>query len=222
MTVAQRLESLPASGGLRRLVARISAGGWFEFYDLFMLAYIALGLIGSGLYSALGTGLASLAGFAGSGFAGMFVGTLLFGWVSDRYGRKTTFTWSLVFYSIMTAAMALARSAPAIDGLRFVACIGIGVQIVTIDAYIAEIAPKDVRGSLIALSQAICYTAVPVVAFIASLLVPHSIAGVDGWRWVALIGALGALLAWPIQARLPESPRWLQSRGRTSEAHAAL
>ncbi|MDQ6767680.1 MAG: MFS transporter [Candidatus Eremiobacteraeota bacterium] len=222
MTVAQRLESLSANAGLRKLVARISAGGWFEFYDLFMVAYIALGLIGSSLYSALGTGLASLAGFAGSGFAGMFVGTLLFGWVSDRFGRKTTFTWSLVFYSIMTAAMALARSAPAIDALRFVACIGIGVQIVTIDAYIAEIAPKDARGRLIAFSQAICYTAVPVVAFIASLLVPHSIAGLDGWRWVALIGALGALLAWPIQAGLPESPRWLQSRGRTSEAHAAL
>jgi MFS transporter, putative metabolite:H+ symporter len=198
-----------------RLVARISAGGWFEFYDLFMTAYIALGLTGSGLYTALGTGINSIAGFAGCGFAGMFVGTLLFGWVSDHFGRKATFVWSLVAYSLLTAAMALARTAIAIDTLRFLAGIGIGVQIVTIDAYISELAPKDVRGSLIALSQTICYSAVPVVAFIAALAVPHSFAGLEGWRWVALVGALGAIAVWPIQVGLPESGRWLQRASRS-------
>ncbi|HXN08749.1 MAG TPA: hypothetical protein VN860_03720, partial [Candidatus Acidoferrales bacterium] len=56
-TIAQRLERLPLAGGLRRLVARISAGGWFEFYDLFMTGYIALGLVKSGLFSMLGSGV---------------------------------------------------------------------------------------------------------------------------------------------------------------------
>jgi putative MFS transporter len=152
----------------------------------------------------------------------MFTGTLLFGWLSDRFGRKSTFTWSLILYSVLTAAMALAPTALEIDALRLLAGIGIGVQIVTIDAYISEIAPKHARGSLIAFSQAICYTAVPVVAFIAYLLVPHSVAGLDGWRWVALIGALGAVVAWPIQAGLAESPRWLHARSRILESQAAL
>jgi MFS transporter, putative metabolite:H+ symporter len=222
LTIAQRLEMLPYGAGLRRLVARISVGGWFEFYDLFMSAYIALGLTEHGLYQTLGAGLASLAGFAACGFAGMFAGTLLFGWVSDRWGRTATFTWSLVAYSILTAAMALAPTALEIDGLRLIAGVAIGVQIVTIDAYISEIAPSQARGTLIAFSQAICYTAVPAVAFVAYLLVPHTIAGLDGWRWVALAGALGAVVAWPVRAGLAESPRWLQSRGRGKEAQRAL
>jgi putative MFS transporter len=221
-TIAQRLERLPLAAGLRRLVARISAGGWFEFYDLFMTGYIALGLVKSGLFSMLGSGVASLAGFAAAGFSGMFAGTLIFGWISDRFGRKTTFTWSLAFYSIMTLAMALAPSALAIDCFRFLAGLGIGVQIVTIDAYISEIAPSRARGRLIALSQAISYTAVPVVAFAAYLLVPHSFAGFEGWRWVALGGAAGAIFVWPIQAGLAESPRWLASHGHNNEAFGAL
>lgn len=220
--VAERLEALPVNAGMRKLVARISAGGWFEFYDLFMSAYIALGLIRHGLFSATGSDLASVAGFTAAGFAGMFVGTLLFGWVSDRFGRKATFAWSLLGYSVMTAAMSLSASALAVDAFRLAAGVGIGVQIVTIDAYISEIAPKASRGRLIAFSQAITYTAVPVVACISYLLVPKTIAGLDGWRWVALLGAFGAVFVWPIATRLVESPRWLASRGRQREADDAL
>lgn len=220
--VAERLEALPVNAGMHKLVAQISAGGWFEFYDLFMSAYIALGLIRHGLFSATGSDLASVAGFTAAGFAGMFVGTLLFGWVSDRFGRKATFVWSLFSYSLLTAAMALSPSALAIDVLRLAAGIGIGVQIVTIDAYISEIAPKGSRGRLIAFSQAITYTAVPIVACISYLLVPKTIGGLDGWRWVALLGALGAVFVWPLATRLVESPRWLASRGRQREADEAL
>src|SRR5437899_21766 len=121
------------------LVARISAGGWFEAYDLFMASYIALGLYREGLFSPTGSGASAFATFVAAGFAGMFVGTLIFGWVSDRFGRRATFTWSLVFYSAMTLGMALAPSALAIDAWRLLAGIGIGVQIITIDAYVSEI-----------------------------------------------------------------------------------
>lgn len=201
---------------------RVSAGGWFEFYDLFMTAYIILGLIRGGQFHATGAGLSSVASFAAAGFAGMFVGTLCFGWISDRWGRKVTFLWSLVSYSVMTACMALAPSAAAIDAFRFLAGVGIGVQIVTIDAYICEIAPKARRGNLIALSQALTYTAVPVVAFLAYVCVPHVIACLDGWRWVALAGATGAVFAWPIAAGITESPRWLEGRGLAEQALIAL
>jgi MFS transporter, putative metabolite:H+ symporter len=222
LIVAERLEALPIAGGMRRLVARISAGGWFEFYDLFMSAYIALGLIRHGLFSATGSDLASVAGFTAAGFLGMFIGALIFGWVSDQLGRKTTFVWSLLLYSLMTAAMALAPRALTIDLFRLIAGIGIGVQIVTIDAYISEIAPKEARGQLIALSQAITYTAVPTVAFISYIFVPRTVAGLDGWRLVALIGAFAAMVVWPIATRLTESPRWLASRGKDTQALEAL
>ncbi len=219
--IAARLEALGETPGLRRLITRVSAGGWFEFYDLFMTGYIALGLVHHGLFDATGNGLTSIAAFTAAGFGGMFAGTLAFGWIADRAGRRSTFAWSLVAYSACTAGMALASGPAAIDVWRCLAGIGIGVQIVTIDAYISEIAPKEVRGRMIALSQAITYTAVPVVAFLSYLLVPHTPGGIEGWRWVALAGAVGAFLAWPLRAGLPESPRWLAARGRLAQADEA-
>jgi putative MFS transporter len=222
--VATRLDALSPGRGLNGLVARISAGGWFEAYDLFMLAYISLGMVRSGLFSATRFGPEGISVFAGAGFAGMFLGTMLFGWVSDRFGRRAAFAWSLAWYSAFTIAMALASTAVAVDILRLIAGLGIGVQLITIDAYISELAPPTVRGWAIAFSQAISFTAVPVVAFVAQWLVPmqHSWFGLDGWRMVALIGGVGAVAIWPIVRSLPESPRWLAARGRADEAFREL
>ncbi|MDQ2817232.1 MAG: MFS transporter [Candidatus Eremiobacteraeota bacterium] len=222
MSIAQRLDDLGTGRHLVRLVARVSLGGWFEFYDLFMTAYIALGLFRDRLFAPAGGGIGAFATFIGAGFAGMFVGTLVFGWISDRFGRRSTFGWSLLFYSIATVAMALAPSALSIDILRFLAGLGIGVQTITIDAYISELVPPKTRGRYIALSQAFSYTAVPVVALLCSLLVPAAFGGISGWRWVALFGGAGALFVRPLQRGMPESPRWLEARGRHAEAQAAV
>jgi MFS transporter, putative metabolite:H+ symporter len=207
---------MPAAG-LRSIVLRISIGGWFELYDLFMTAYISLGLIREGLFVATAPSVFDLRGFAGfiaSGFAGMFIGTLLFGWISDRLGRKATFTYSLLWYSAATFVMALNHNAQTIDLWRFIAGLGIGVQLITIDAYISEIAPKNGRGYWISFSQFIGYLAIPVAALAAYLLVPHTIAGLSGWRYVALIGSLGGIAVWFLRRGLPESARWNQARLR--------
>lgn len=200
---------------VRGAVLRISAGGWFELYDLFVTAYLALGLIGERLFVATPAAPFDLRGFAAyaaAGFAGMFVGTLFFGVVSDRLGRKRTFLSSLLWYSAATFVMAFMPTAQSIDLWRFAAGIGIGVQLVTIDAYITEISPKERRGYWIAFSQFVGYTAIPVAALAAYLLVPHVIAGLHGWRYVALIGSLGAPLTWFLQRRLPDSERWQSER----------
>ncbi|HEY7992925.1 MAG TPA: MFS transporter, partial [Candidatus Eremiobacteraceae bacterium] len=181
-----------------------------------MTSYIALGLYREKLFAPLDQGPAGFATFVGAGFAGMFAGTMLFGWVSDRFGRRATFAWSLIFYSLTTLFMSLSGSALAIDIWRLLAGIGIGVQIITIDAYVSEIAPAADRGRLIALSQAVTFTAVPVVAFLAAWLVPLDLhfgtAVFPGWRVVAAIGAAGALIAWQLRRGLPESEVWERSR----------
>jgi putative MFS transporter len=211
---------------VRSAVLRISAGGWFELYDLFMTAYISLGMISEGLFVATAPSAFALRGFASfvaAGFAGMFVGTLVFSWISDRFGRKATFTYSLVWYSAATLVMAFMRSAETIDLWRFIAGLGIGVQLVTIDTYISEIAPKDERGKWIAVSQFIGYLAIPVAALLAYLLVPHTFAHLHGWRYVAMVGALGGVLVWFFRGGLPESNRWQAARTQGEDhtlAHA--
>ena len=191
-----------------------------------MTAYISLGLIREGLFVATAPSPFALRGFASfvsAGFAGMFFGTLIFSWISDRFGRKATFTYSLVWYSAATFVMSFMHDAASIDLWRFIAGLGIGVQLVTIDAYISEIAPKDERGYWIAFSQFIGYLAIPIAALLAYLLVPHRFAGLEGWRFVALVGSLGGVIVWFLQRGLPESTRWSAARnehGHTRVAHA--
>ncbi|MGH7757131.1 MAG: MFS transporter, partial [Vulcanimicrobiaceae bacterium] len=156
------------------MITLISLGGIFEFYDLFFIAYVAVGFFKAGLFTPTTQGFFDLHGFASFvavTFAGLFVGTILFSWVSDRYGRRSIFAFSLLWYSICTFIMAFQNSAVSIDIWRFIASVGIGVELVNIDTYIAELVPKESRGRAFAFNQFIQFIVVPVVAFIAFELV---------------------------------------------------
>ncbi|HTW26285.1 MAG TPA: MFS transporter [Acetobacteraceae bacterium] len=219
--ISARLDRLPPTRSVWRLVALLSMGGFFEFYDLFFTAYVAPGLIRSGLYTASTKsffGITGFASFVAAFFAGLFVGTLLFGFIADRYGRRLIFTVSLLWYTVCTIVMALQFSAEAINLWRFLAGIGIGVELVTIDTYIAELVPRHLRGRAFAVNQLIQFSVVPIVAALSWLLVPRAPLGFDGWRWVVLIGAGGAIAVWWIRRGVPESPRWLAQQGRLVEA----
>src|SRR5437870_1503917 len=102
-----------------------------------MTGYIALGLIQAGIFTATTQNpfdIKGFAGFVGAGFAGMFIGTLLFSYLSDLWGRRTMFTCSLVWYSAGSFVMAWMNGPGSIDFWRFVCGIGIGVQLVTISS----------------------------------------------------------------------------------------
>jgi putative MFS transporter len=105
-----------------------------------------------------------------------------------------------------------------IDVSRFIASVGIGVELVTIDTYVAELVPKQIRGRAFAVNHSVQLAAVPIVALLSWQLIPLKPLGMDGWRWVALGPALGAIFVWWIRRTVPESPRWLAAKGRISEA----
>jgi MFS transporter, putative metabolite:H+ symporter len=224
-SVSARLDRLPPTRYFRGLVARIAIGGWFEFYEMFMAAYISLGLIRSGLYHATTAGIFDVNGFAsflGSFFAGMFVGTVALGGFTDRLGRRSVFTVAMLIYSVATFVAAFQNAPEAMDVWRFIAGVGIGVQLITVDAYISELTPHRSRGKYMAFSILVILTSVPVVAVLSYLLVPQTIWGLAGWRWVMIIGSAGAVLIWFMRRGLPESPRWLESKGRLAEARAVV
>ena len=99
--------------------------------------------------------------------------------------------------------------------------IGIGAELVVIDTYVSEMVPSRARGRYVAITQLIGFTAIPVAALLARILVPtHWL--MNGWRWVMVIGATGALFTWYLRRSLPESPRWLESRGRGEKAERLI
>jgi putative MFS transporter len=201
------------------MVVLLSLGGFFEFYDLFFTGYVVPGLVREGLLRDVTVGLfTGPAVFPAATFAGLFVGTLVFGFVADKYGRRSIFTFSLLWYCIATVVMAFQSTGVGVVLWRLIASIGIGIELVTIDTYIAELVPRHLRGRAFAVNQMIQFSVVPLVALLAYLLVPSDPFGFAGWRWVVLIGSSGALVVWFIRLRLPESPRWLIQHGRLAEA----
>ena len=192
----------------RRFIALVSLGGWFDFYDIYMMAYIGAALQQSGFLT-----LHQFTNVIAAGFLGMFTGTIVFGMGSDRMGRRSAFVTMLLIYSFFTLAGAFAPSATWLLVMRFFAGIGIGAELVVIDTYVSEMVPSSSRGRYVAVTQMTGFTAVPVVAILVRLLVPTHF-HMEGWRWVMVIGSLGSALAWYFRRSLPESPRWLESRGR--------
>jgi len=223
--LSARLDRLPGCFAVWRLVVLLSLGGCFEFYDLFLTAYLSPALESAGIFrkgTAGAFGLSDQATFASVTFAGLFLGTIIFAQVADKVGRRSIFTASLLWYSAMTFGMALQSSALALDAWRFLAGIGIGVELVTIDSYIAELVPARFRGRAFAVNQSIQFLAVPIVGLVCAKLAPHTYLGVAGWRWVMIIGSLGAIIVWRLRRAIPESPRWLMQQGRVLEAEAVV
>ena len=224
-TIGARLDRLPPSRTIWMFVVLISLGGFFEFYELFSTAYLAPGIVRSGILTETTRGffgMTGIASFIAAAFAGLLVGTLLFSAIADRFGRRSVFTFALLWYTASAAVMAFQATAWGLNFWRFMVGIGLGVELVTIDSYLSELVPRQMRGRAFALNQVITYLSVPTIALLAWQLVPLAPLGLDGWRWVVLAGSIAAILVWGIRTRIPESPRWLASHGEQGRADAVL
>jgi putative MFS transporter len=223
--ISARLDRLPATRAVWRLVALLSLGFFFEIYALMFAGYVAPGIVASGILTPTTSGVfgtRGVASFIAALFSGLFVATAACGFLADTYGRRAIFTYSLLWYSAATLIMAFQTTAFGLQLWGFVAGLGVGVEIITIGTYLTELSPKYLRGRAFAVCQAVGFCAVPVVAFLSYALVPRAPFGYAGWRWVIAIGALGSIFVWWIRRRLPESPRWLAQQGREDEADRIL
>ncbi|HTH97124.1 MAG TPA: MFS transporter [Stellaceae bacterium] len=223
--LAARLDRLPQTAAVWKLIVLLSLGFFFELYDLLYTGNIAPGLVRAGILTPTTPGLfgsAGIASFVAALFSGLFLGTVACGFLADRYGRRAIFTWSLLWYTAANLVMAFQTTAWGLNFWRFVSGLGLGLEMVVIGTYLSELVPKEVRGRAFACCQAIGFCAVPVAAFLAYMLVPREPLGLQGWRWVVLIGCNCAIFIWWIRRGLPESPRWLALKGRMDEAEAVV
>ena len=155
--ISARLDRLPPTRTIWKLVILLSLGFFFELYDLLYTGYVAPGLVKGGLLTSSTHGLfgsTGIASFIAALFAGLFVGTIACGFLADRFGRRSVFTYSLLWYVAANVIMAFQQSATGLNLWRFVAGVGIGVELVTIGTYISELVPKQIRGRAFACEQA--------------------------------------------------------------------
>ena len=104
--------------------------------------------------------MSGIGAFVAATFAGLFVGTFFLGFLADRFGRKAIFTYALLGYSAASVVMACQTTSGGVLLWRFVAGVGIGIEIITIDAYITELVPSWMRGRAFAVNQAVMFDAV--------------------------------------------------------------
>ena len=184
--IAARLDRLPQTFTVWKLIILLSLGFFFELYDLLFTGNIAPGLVKSGILTPTTPGLfgsTGVASFVAALFAGLFIGAIACGFLADKYGRRAIFTYSLLWYTATNVLMAFQSTAFGLNLWRFLSGLGIGVELVVIGSYLSELVPKHVRGRAFACCQAIGFTAVPVAAFLSYLLVPR---GAVRHRWLAL------------------------------------
>ena len=223
--ITARLDRLPMTRHMWMLVLLISLGGWFDTYAIFLTGSIAPGMFADKIFTPTTVslfGFTGLASFIAALFTGLFIGTMFFTRAADRFGRRTVFTYSLVWYCVATLIMAFQYTPGGINLWRMIAGIGIGVELVTVDTFISELVPKRARGRTFAVQQSIGFIPVPLVALLAWILNPTAPLGLSGWRWVVIVGSVGALIVWFVRLKLPESPRWLAQQGRVAEADKVM
>lgn len=150
-----------------------------------------------------------------AGSLGLLIGAFLFGFITDWLGRKFAFILTTLLFSLFVGLGALATDFNTLYWLRVIAGLGLGGFIPVGQAYVSEYSPLPVRGrflGIFSIGNGIGYCLTVVASM---FLIPGS---TDGWRYTFALGALGILLIPAIWVFLPESVRWLQSRGRIEEA----
>jgi MFS transporter, putative metabolite:H+ symporter len=152
-----------------------------------------------------------------SSYAGQLAGALLFTWVAEKFGRIPSATAGIAIMAVMTLACAIAGSFSVLLACRFIQGIGIGGEMPVAAAYISELSRARGRGRFFLLYEMIFPVGLMAAGQLGSWLVPAF-----GWQAIFLIGSIPCLIITALVARLPESPRWLISKGRLLEADAIV
>jgi putative MFS transporter len=207
-----RLDRLPISSFHYRIFWLVGAGMFFDGYDL----YVAGGVLASAIQTKFST-LPQNLQFLSLTFVGMTLGALITGFVGDHMGRRFTYQINLLIFGLASLAAAFAQNMDQLIVCRFVQGLGLGAEIVVGYSTLTEFVPPKTRGRWLASMAFIVVAGFPVTAFLSYLIIPSF-----GWRPMFIIAGVGSLIVWYLRKALPESPRWLESKGRSAEAEALM
>jgi MFS family permease len=150
---------------------------------------------------------------------GILLGALVGGPLTDRFGRRRLFVATLVWYAGFTVLTGLAPTLGLVYVARFLAALGVGAEYAIVNAAVAEFVPARVRGRANALVMNFWPAGAILAALLAYVLLDTlALGAATSWRYMFVLGGLLALVVLLFRRRIPESPRWLVSRGRREEA----
>ncbi len=207
-----RLDRLPISSFHYRIFWLIGAGMFFDGYDL----YVAGSVLAATIQTKFST-LPQNLQFLSLTFVGMTLGALVTGFLGDRYGRRFTYQINLLVFGLASLAAAFAQNMEQLIVCRFVQGLGLGAEIVVGYSTLTEFVPPKTRGRWLALMVFLVVAGFPATALLGYLIIPTF-----GWRPMFIIAGVGSLIVWYLRKKLPESPRWLEAKGRHEEAEALM
>jgi putative MFS transporter len=207
-----RLDRLPISSFHYRIFWLVGAGMFFDGYDL----YVASGVLAATIQTKFST-LPQNLQFISLTFVGMTIGALITGFVGDWLGRRFTYQINLLIFGLASLAAAFAQDMDQLIACRFVQGLGLGAEIVVGYSTLTEFVPPRSRGRWLSFMAFVVVAGFPVTALLSYLIIPTF-----GWRPMFVIAGVGSLIVWYLRKNLPESPRWLESKGRTVEAEALM
>ena len=187
-------------------------GGLLDGYDLIVISG-AITLIAK-TFSITSPSVKGL--LIGIAFLGGFFGSLFLSRLIDEYGRKMMFVLDLFLFIGGTLISALAVNVPMLFVGRFFTGLAIGVDLAVSWTLVAEFSPKERRGFLLSL-QFILWGIGAMVSFL--ILDMFLSVGTGAWRFAFLVGLIPAIVVLLIRRSIPESPRWLASKGKVKEAN---
>ena len=211
-TLLARLESIPFSRWHLRARIIVGSATFFDAFDALSLAFVLPVLVRLWAITP-----AQIGWLIAIGYLGQFVGALVFGAFAERHGRIRSVAGATALMSVMSIACALAGNFGTLLTLRLIQGIGVGGEMPVAATYINELSKARGRGRFFLLYELIFPIGLMVTGQIGALLVPTL-----GWQVMFLIGGIPGLLVTVLLLRLPESPRWLISKGRIADADAVI
>jgi SP family sugar:H+ symporter-like MFS transporter len=211
-------------GFIGAIVAVATIGGFMFGYDSGVINGTQEGLEKAFNLSALGTGVN-----VGAILIGCAIGAFLAGRMADVIGRKNVMLLAAMAFILSAMGTGAAGSSELFILARFIGGLGVGAASVLSPAYISEVTPASIRGRMSSVQQIMIIVGLT-VAFLANYLLAKWAQGSTGefwlgypaWRWMFWMQLIPATIFLVCLLLIPESPRYLVSKGREEKAHAVM
>ena len=211
-TVSSVIEGLRLSRAHINILIIAALGVAFDSFDTYIVSYAMPSITAEWKLDPIATGV-----LASAGIWGMFLGAIIWGPLADKFGRKAGFSGTILGFAALSGFTAVAGNVYQFGVLRFVTGMCLGGMIPISTALVSEYMGTHSRGRCVAFITTVWPLGLLAAAVCSLTLVP-----LHGWRILFIVGVVPAFLVLWIRRKMPESPRWLSSKGRLREAVGVL